>query len=183
MNESETTAMPVGVVDDESLLEGMYQVILHNDDHNSMDHIVASLGKVFGHAPQLAEKIMMEAHGRGSAVAEVEAESPAKLHRDQLQSLRSWTEALGNDSGREVAAHDGDTPSAERRRIRHEARWVLTNPDMLHLGILPNHAQWARFLAGLRLVVLDEVHVYRGVFGSHVAHADYTDRSGGVALQ
>jgi DEAD/DEAH box helicase domain-containing protein len=54
--------------------------------------------------------------------------------------------------------------------VRRQARLLLTNPDMLHAGILPNHPQWARFLAGLRWVCLDEMHVYRGVFGSHVAN-------------
>ncbi len=68
------------------------------------------------------------------------------------------------------AAYDGDTPQRDRARIRREARIVLTNPDMLHTGILPHHPQWAELLAGLRYVVLDELHTYRGVFGSHVAN-------------
>jgi DEAD/DEAH box helicase domain-containing protein len=68
------------------------------------------------------------------------------------------------------AAYDGDTPQRERARIRREARILLSNPDMLHTGILPHHPQWAELLAGLRYVVLDELHVYRGVFGSHVAN-------------
>jgi ATP-dependent Clp protease adaptor protein ClpS len=67
-------------------LEDMYEVILHNDDHNTMDHVVRSLVRVFGHTVTLAEKIMRDAHRLGSAVAEVEAETEAKLHRDQLQS-------------------------------------------------------------------------------------------------
>jgi DEAD/DEAH box helicase domain-containing protein len=69
-----------------------------------------------------------------------------------------------------VAAYDGDTPTAERSRIRKTARIVLTNPDMLHVGILPYHLQWADFLGGLRWVVVDEMHTYRGVFGSQVAN-------------
>lgn len=68
------------------------------------------------------------------------------------------------------AAYDGDTPQRERARIRREARIVLSNPDMLHTGILPHHTQWAELLGGLRYVVLDELHTYRGVFGSHVAN-------------
>ena len=67
-------------------LEDMYEVILHNDDYNTMDHVVRCLVRVFGHSMMLAEKIMRETHRMGSAVAEVEAESEAKLHRDQLQS-------------------------------------------------------------------------------------------------
>ncbi|MDP6347789.1 MAG: DEAD/DEAH box helicase, partial [Dehalococcoidia bacterium] len=69
----------------------------------------------------------------------------------------------------EAGAYDGDTPTSERSQIRRRARVVFTNPDMLHMGILPNHAGWARFLRRLRLVVVDEAHTYRGAFGSHVA--------------
>ena len=68
------------------------------------------------------------------------------------------------------AAYDGDTPSEERRYIKNAAHIVLTNPDMLHLGILPYHTNWSRFLANLKYVVVDEMHTYRGVFGAHVAH-------------
>jgi DEAD/DEAH box helicase domain-containing protein len=65
---------------------------------------------------------------------------------------------------------DGDTPGDARRAARERSRIVLTNPDMLHAGILPSHARWAAFFRGLRFVVLDELHTYRGVFGSHMAH-------------
>jgi DEAD/DEAH box helicase domain-containing protein len=68
-----------------------------------------------------------------------------------------------------AATFDGDTPVAERDWVRAHATYVLTNPDMLHRGVLPQHARWASFLRGLRWVVVDECHVYRGVFGSHVA--------------
>jgi len=67
------------------------------------------------------------------------------------------------------ATFDGDTPQRERAEIRKSARIVLSNPDMLHVGILPNHQQWSRFLRSLQFVVIDEAHVYRGVFGSHLA--------------
>ena len=69
----------------------------------------------------------------------------------------------------ELATFDGDTPKTERAEIRKRTRIILTNPDMLHIGILPNHHQWSRLLQRLRYVVIDEAHVYRGVFGSHVA--------------
>ena len=65
---------------------------------------------------------------------------------------------------------DGDTPTQDRADIRRYSRLVITNPDMLHLGVLPNHRAWYRLLRGLRYVVIDEAHVYRGVFGSHVAN-------------
>ena len=69
----------------------------------------------------------------------------------------------------ELATFDGDTPQAERAEIRKKARIILTNPDMLHIGILPNHQSWSRLLRHLKYVVVDEAHIYRGVFGSHVA--------------
>lgn len=90
------------------------------------------------------------------------------------------TKALAQDQARALAAlrlprlrpaiYDGDTPAVERRAIRRSANVVLTNPDMLHVGILPNHRAWGDFLANLAVVVVDEAHVYRGVFGSHVAN-------------
>ena len=69
----------------------------------------------------------------------------------------------------ELATFDGDTPQVERAEIRKRAKIVLTNPDMLHVGILPNHQSWSRLFRHLRYVIIDEAHAYRGVFGSHVA--------------
>ncbi len=101
------------------------------------------------------------------------------LAHDQLAEIGDWiSEAAGLDvAGADsptgagfLAAYDGDTPAAQRRAIRQSARAVLSNPDMLHAGILPYHGEWARFFAGLRYVVIDEMHSYRGVFGSHVAN-------------
>jgi DEAD/DEAH box helicase domain-containing protein len=68
------------------------------------------------------------------------------------------------------AIYDGDTPTEQRRQIRTTANVVLTNPDMVHVGVLPNHDRWGDVLANLRFVIVDEAHVYRGVFGSHVAN-------------
>jgi len=90
------------------------------------------------------------------------------LAQDQLRTLWELFYPAFFQSG-EVATFDGDTPQVERAEIRKRARVVLTNPDMLHLGILPNHQQWSRLLRRLRYVVVDEAHTYRGVFGSHVA--------------
>lgn len=86
------------------------------------------------------------------------------LAQDQLRSLR----AFGIPEVR-ADTYDGDTPGNERARIRRRANVVLTNPDMLHVGILPHHGAWAGFLARLRYVVVDEMHTLRGVFGTHVA--------------
>src|SRR5207247_4829743 len=73
-------------------------------------------------------------------------------------------------SGLRPAIYDGDTPLEQRRQIRTWANAILTNPDMVHVGVLPNHGRWGDVLANLRYVVVDEAHVYRGVFGSHVAN-------------
>jgi len=90
------------------------------------------------------------------------------LSRDQEHGIHE----LVREAGLSVAAtvYDGDTPGDARRVARERARIVLTNPDMLHAGILPNHARWASLFQSLRYVVLDELHTYRGVFGSHMAH-------------
>lgn len=91
------------------------------------------------------------------------------LARDQVASMRALSAGLsGGAIG--VGVYDGDTPPDERRACRSRAHAVATNPDMLHRGVLPHHERWAAFLAGLRFVVLDELHTYRGLFGSHVAN-------------
>ena len=69
-----------------------------------------------------------------------------------------------------AATYDGDTAPEERAWVRRHANVVLTNPDMLHVGLLPHHGRWATFLMRLRYVVVDELHTLRGIFGSHVAH-------------
>jgi DEAD/DEAH box helicase domain-containing protein len=96
------------------------------------------------------------------------------LGHDQLEELDAWRSALAAAgipaAALHAATYDGDTPSNQRSRIRKTARLIVTNPDMLHLGILPYHAQWEAFFSGLRYVVMDEMHTYRGVFGSHVAN-------------
>lgn len=71
--------------------------------------------------------------------------------------------------GVRISTYDGDTPPDERRWIREHATYVLSNPDLLHHTLLPQHERWSRFLRALRYVVVDECHVYRGVFGSHVS--------------
>ena len=87
------------------------------------------------------------------------------LSQDQARSLSG----LGL-KGLRPAIYDGDTPSERRWQIRKWSNLVLTNPDMLHVGVLPHHDRWGDVLANLRYVVVDEAHVYRGVFGSHVAN-------------
>ena len=88
------------------------------------------------------------------------------LAQDQARALS----ALGAPGIVRPAIYDGDTPRAQRAGIRRSANVILTNPDMLHVGILPHHHAWAHVLQNLRYVVVDEAHTYRGVFGSHVAN-------------
>lgn len=90
------------------------------------------------------------------------------LAQDQLATLYGLVEALQADIG--TFTYDGDTPQDARRAIRARAHIVVTNPDMLHKGVLPHHTKWAKLLENLRYVVVDELHAYRGVFGSHVAN-------------
>ena len=88
------------------------------------------------------------------------------LAQDQLGRLQS----LLPEVGVKAATYDGDTPVGQRATVRRLSHILLTNPDMLHLGILPGHEHWGKFLRSLRLIVLDEMHVYRGVFGSNVGN-------------
>lgn len=126
-------------------------------------HVVISTGTASGkslcyHLP-VYEEILENPSSRALYLFPTKA-----LAQDQLRSLKDL-------QGREVrsATYDGDTPTDLRGWIRREAQIVLSNPDMLHYGVLPNHRLWGGFFSHLRYVVLDEAHVARGVFGSHVA--------------
>jgi DEAD/DEAH box helicase domain-containing protein len=88
------------------------------------------------------------------------------LAQDQLARLRE----LRPDDSVCVETYDGDTPKSKRPAIRQGAHVVIANPDILHVGILPNHEQWSRFFKSLRVIAIDEMHSYRGVFGSHVGN-------------
>jgi DEAD/DEAH box helicase domain-containing protein len=90
------------------------------------------------------------------------------LSRDQGAELVSLLEATGAGLG--AAVYDGDTPPAERRVVRDRAHVVLSNPDMLHTAVLPHHARWTKLFENLKVVVIDELHHYRGVFGSHLGN-------------
>jgi len=90
------------------------------------------------------------------------------LSEDQLEELHGLIEAMGSDLC--AFTYDGDTPQDARRAIRQRANIVLTNPDMLHTGILPHHTKWAKLFENLRYIVIDELHYYRGVYGSHLAN-------------
>ncbi|MBN1163061.1 MAG: DEAD/DEAH box helicase [Candidatus Krumholzibacteriota bacterium] len=90
------------------------------------------------------------------------------LAQDQLRVLKRYGEEGGIVF--KAGTYDGDTPGPLRRSLREEANVLLTNPDMLHSGILPNHAKWSPFFSRLEFIVVDEIHAYRGIFGSHVAN-------------
>ncbi|MGI8718266.1 MAG: DEAD/DEAH box helicase [Lapillicoccus sp.] len=133
------------------------------------EHVVISTGTASGKSlayllPVLSDVLdgAAAASGRGTTALYL---SPTKaLAQDQLTRLTGL--AL---PGLRAATYDGDTPTEERRWIREHANYVLTNPDLLHHSLLPRHERWGPFLRALRYVVLDECHVYRGVFGSHLA--------------
>ena len=90
------------------------------------------------------------------------------LAQDQLAELYDLNQRLENCFG--VFTYDGDTPADARKAIREKGHVVLTNPDMLHTGILPHHTRWTRLFENLRYIVIDELHTYRGVFGSHLCN-------------
>jgi DEAD/DEAH box helicase domain-containing protein len=90
------------------------------------------------------------------------------LAEDQLHEFQTAVDEIGGDL--RAFTYDGDTPQDARKAIRQRASVVMTNPDMLHSGILPHHTKWAKLFENLRYVVIDELHYYRGVYGSHVAN-------------
>jgi DEAD/DEAH box helicase domain-containing protein len=94
------------------------------------------------------------------------------LAQDQLAELHTLSQFVTRDTDVEIGVftYDGDTPADVRRAIRGKAHVVLSNPDMLHSGILPHHPRWAKLFENLRFVVIDELHAYRGVFGSHLSN-------------
>src|SRR6185436_6986726 len=94
------------------------------------------------------------------------------LAQDQLAELHELSERVTQDSNLQIGVftYDGDTPADARRAIRGKAHVVLSNPDMVHSGILPHHPRWAKLFENLRYVVIDELHAYRGVFGSHLCN-------------
>lgn len=132
-------------------------------------HVVISTGTASGKSlgfllPVLSDLVDGAAapSGRGATALYL---SPTKaLAADQMARLTALA-----IPGLRAATYDGDTPSDERRWIRDHSQYVLTNPDLMHHSLLPGHARWAPFMRSLRYVVIDECHVYRGVFGSHLA--------------
>ncbi|MDQ2723040.1 MAG: DEAD/DEAH box helicase [Actinomycetota bacterium] len=126
-------------------------------------HVVVSTGTASGKSLAYQLPVLTALRQDPRATALYLAPTKA-LGADQLRAVQT----LGLPDVR-AALFDGDTALDERDWVRAHARWVFTNPDMLHRGVLPRHDRWVRFLRQLRYVVVDECHSYRGVFGSHVA--------------
>ena len=128
------------------------------------EHVLVSTGTASGKT--LAFNLpILDAISRDAKVRALYLYPTKALAQDQFRTLTAY--ALPN---LRPAIYDGDTPTEHRRQIRTWANMILTNPDMVHVGVLPNHDRWGDVLANLRYIVVDEAHVYRGVFGSHVAN-------------
>jgi DEAD/DEAH box helicase domain-containing protein len=134
------------------------------DVARSGDHVLVTTGTASGKT--LAFNLpILDAVARDPKTRVLYLYPTKALAQDQFRTLAGY-----GLSGLKPAIYDGDTPIEHRRRIRSSANAILTNPDLVHIGLLPNHDRWGDVLANLRYVVVDEAHVYRGVFGSHVSN-------------
>ena len=128
------------------------------------EHVLVATGTASGKT--LAFNLpVLDAIARDPKVRALYLYPTKALAQDQFRTLSGYAVP-----GLRPAIYDGDTPTEQRRQIRTWANVILTNPDMVHVGVLPNHDRWGDVLANLRYVVVDEAHVYRGVFGSHVGN-------------
>ena len=134
------------------------------DGHNVMVATPSASGKTMCYTIPVLQTAIAERSSRALYLFPTKA-----LAQDQLRTLKRLACPDILPYG-QCATFDGDTPTGERGEIKKNARIVLSNPDMLHMGILPNHKSWSRFFSGLSYVVVDEAHSYRGVFGSHVSN-------------
>lgn len=112
---------------------------------------------------------VLDAIERDSSVTAMYIFPTKALAQDQKRSLKNLLSSIPSMKNLVVETYDGDTEKEDRKFIRNNASIIFTNPDMLHTSILPNYKYWQRFLRGLRFVVIDELHMYKGLFGSHVA--------------
>ncbi len=122
-------------------------------------------GKTLAYNLPVLDRLMRVPDGRALYLFPTKA-----LAQDQKAELEAFNRHLPDDDHVPVGTYDGDTTQSARPKVRQNARIIVSNPDMLHTGILPHHTKWAEFFANLQYIVLDEMHIYRGVFGSHVAN-------------
>jgi len=120
-------------------------------------------GKTLCYNLPVLDRILKEPDTRALYVFPTKA-----LAQDQYNGLKRLIDAAGADVS--TYTFDGDTPNDARRAVRDHGHVVITNPDMLHSGVLPQHTKWLKLFENLRYVVIDELHSYRGIFGSHIAH-------------
>ncbi|MEJ2156933.1 MAG: DEAD/DEAH box helicase [Desulfobacteraceae bacterium] len=134
------------------------------DGHHVVISTPTASGKTLVYNAALFEACVQEPAARALYLFPLKA-----LAQDQLKTFNQWSDAIG-DPAPIAAIYDGDTSDYQRRKIRRDPpNVIMTNPEMLHLALLPHHAKWAAFFRHLRLVVVDEVHTYRGLLGSHMA--------------
>jgi DEAD/DEAH box helicase domain-containing protein len=164
--------------------EGLAPALRHALVSRGIGQLYTHQGAAFGHVANGRNVVVVTPTASGKTLcynlpvlnrlmADGEARAmylfPTKaLAEDQLQEFQAGVDAAGCDF--RAFTYDGDTPQDARRAIRERANVILTNPDMLHAGILPHHTKWAKAFENLRYVVIDELHYYRGVFGSHLAN-------------
>ena len=134
-----------------------------NNGQNIVVVTPTASGKTLCYNLPVLDKIMKEPESRALYLFPTKA-----LSQDQLRELYRLIEAL--DKSISTFTYDGDTPVSARSAIRNQGHIIVTNPDMLHTGILPHHTKWYRLFQNLKYVVMDEIHIYRGVFGSHMAN-------------
>jgi len=133
-------------------------------DHVALVTGTAS-GKTLAYNLPVLDRLLRVPEGRALYLFPTKA-----LAQDQKTELEQFNRTLPHELHVPVGTYDGDTVQSARPKVRQNARIIISNPDMLHTGILPHHTRWAEFFANLQYVVVDEMHIYRGVFGSHVAN-------------
>src|SRR3954463_1404150 len=150
---------------------------LYTHQAQAIDHALAgrhavvitptASGKTLCYNAPVLHSILQDASSRALYLFPTKA-----LAQDQLAELQAMCETIDQATGEQIGVftYDGDTPQDARRTIRSRAHLVLSNPDMVHAGILPHHPKWAKLFENLRFVIVDELHAYRGVFGSHLCN-------------
>ena len=136
----------------------------HIGQHVALVTSTAS-GKTLAYNLPVLDRLIRVPEGRALYLFPTKA-----LAQDQKNELNEFNAFLPEELKISAGTYDGDTTQSARPKVRQNARIIISNPDMLHAGILPHHTKWAEFFANLQFIVIDEMHVYRGVFGSHVAN-------------